>query len=40
MLTGKPPARSNDPTPFSRFAVAVLTAAGIEDVKGFRYSGE
>jgi hypothetical protein len=40
MLTGKPPARSNDPTPFSRFVVAVLTAAGIEDVKGFRYAGE
>ena len=40
MLTGKTPARSNDPTPFSRFVVAVLTAAGIEDVKGFRYSGE
>ena len=40
MLTGKQPVRSNDPTAFSRFVVAVLTAAGIEDVKGFRYAGE
>jgi len=40
MLTGSSPARSSDATPFSRFVVAVLTAAGIEDVKGFQYSGE
>jgi hypothetical protein len=40
MLTGKRPAGSNDPTPFSQFVVAVMTAAGIEDVKGFRYAGE
>ena len=40
MLTGRSPARSKDPTPFSRFVIAVLTAAGIEDVKGFRYAAE
>jgi hypothetical protein len=40
MLTGKSPGKSKDPTPFSRFVIAVLTAAGIEDVGGFRYTGE
>jgi len=40
MLTGKSPGKSKDPTPFSRFVIAVLTAAGIEDAAGFRYSGE